>query len=75
MNVSLVLELSDKDAELKTLREEVERLKQAVPAVLVARKFFFLFNCSSYYYYVTKSIIFQGQQKLKPVSPSGSNHL
>ena len=40
MNVSLVLELSDKDAELKTLREEVERLKQAAPAVLVARKFF-----------------------------------
>jgi hypothetical protein len=40
MNVSLVLELSDKDAELKNLREEVERLKQAVPAVLVARKFY-----------------------------------
>jgi hypothetical protein len=33
INVSLALEMSEKDAELKTLREEIERLKQAQPGV------------------------------------------
>jgi len=33
INVSLALKMSEKDAELKTLREEIERLKQAQPGV------------------------------------------
>jgi len=33
INVSLALEMSEKDAELKTLREEIEKLKQAQPGV------------------------------------------
>lgn len=39
INVSLVLELSEKDALVKTLKDEIARMKRMQQTVLVERKF------------------------------------